>query len=90
MTRERLFEITDALCLALDVERVTTGPVDGPAFRCFEFIHPHESHLQRAAESIRDEWGASRDFCGVRISEIDFRPYLEVSSFYCGPGAPKK
>jgi hypothetical protein len=84
MTRDRLMEIAAQCGLTLDTERVTTGPVDGPAFREFEFTGDHGG-LVTASDAIRCEWGVGWDFCSVRVSDSDAMPYLLVSSFWCGP-----
>ena len=85
MTRDRLFEIASAHGLTLGTERVTTGPVDGPAFREFEFIGALPEACADMAKSVRKEWNVTRDFCAARISDSDYKAYVHVSSFWCGP-----
>lgn len=85
MTRQRLMEIALEHGLTLDVERVTTGTRNGAAFRTFEFTSSSRESLVKAANDIRDGWTHTPGFVTVRVSDADWKPYLEVSSFYCGP-----
>src|SRR4051812_17504689 len=91
MTRDRLMQIAAHHALTLALEMVTTGHPDGAAFREFEFTGPSRACLGRATEAIRKEWNVprstSKDFCAVHPSQIDARPSLLVSSFYCGPAS---
>lgn len=85
MTRSRLMQIAEEHGLTLATERVTTGPVDGEAFREFEFTGGLPENCADMAKTVRKEWGVNRDFCVTRLSDIDYKAYVHVSSFYCGP-----
>jgi len=87
MTRQRLFEIAQAFGLTCATERVTTGAVNGEAFREFEFTGNLPEHCADMAKLVRKEWGVTRDFCAARMSDDDYKAYVHVSSFYCGPNA---